>query len=51
MDTNNILDYATARRLIRDGDILFFRGRGFVSSAIMAQTGSQFSHVELAQWN
>ena len=51
MDTNNTLDYATARSLIRDGDILFFKGRGFVSSAIMAQTGGHFSHVEIAQWN
>jgi len=50
-NTNNTLDYTTARQLIRDGDILFFRGRGFVSSAIMRQTGGQFSHVELAQWN
>ena len=51
MDSDNTLEYATARSLIRDGDVLFFRGRGFVSSAIMAQTGSSYSHVELAQWN
>jgi len=48
---NTILPYNQARRQIYDGDLIFFRGSGPVSSAIMSVTSCPFSHVELAQWN
>ncbi|MDH5679729.1 MAG: YiiX/YebB-like N1pC/P60 family cysteine hydrolase [Nitrospinota bacterium] len=48
---NTIVPYSKARRLIQDGDLIFFRGSGLVSSAIMNVTSCPFSHVEIAQWN
>ena len=42
------MNYAEARPRIRSFDILLFQGRGLISRAIQAVTGSPWSHVALA---
>lgn len=42
--------YRSARRHIKTGDILGFRGRGFLSSVVQWRTSSPYSHVEVAVW-
>tara|TARA_R110000824_G_C15178678_1_gene673557 strand:- start:381 stop:1052 length:672 start_codon:yes stop_codon:yes gene_type:complete len=44
------LPYKTARALIKEGDILLFRGQGRISKLIGAMTETNYSHVGVASW-
>ncbi len=45
-----ILTYREVRDQIRTGDILLYRGRGWVSRAIQSLTGGGFSHSGMITW-
>jgi hypothetical protein len=45
-----ILPYKEAKVLINEGDILLFRGTGWISKLIYTQTQTYYSHVALASW-
>ncbi len=42
--------YSQARRRIRSGDVLAWRGQGRISDFIRRVTGGDYSHVALAWW-
>jgi hypothetical protein len=42
--------YAGIRRKIRDGDILLFRGKSWLSRIICRVTGSPYSHAAIVAW-
>ncbi len=44
------LKYSVARKDIKDGDILLYKGRGFVSWAVKFFTHSEYSHAGIAVW-
>ena len=44
------LSYTEGRSLIKDGDVLLFRGKGWISRIIGGITGSPYTHVGLANW-
>jgi hypothetical protein len=44
------VSYAEARRKIRDGDILLFRSKGFLSQLIRVGGRSEYSHAAMAGW-
>ena len=46
-DTRHYIDI---RSSIRDGDVLMYRGRSWISRLIQAATRSQYSHAGLATW-
>lgn len=46
----NELIYDDVREKIRNGDILLYKGRGFVSWAIKFFTRSEYSHAGIAVW-
>jgi len=50
MTQQNIKPYSEVRGLIRDGDLLLFRGRGFVSRVIGVAGRSSYSHAGVACW-
>src|SRR5690242_20741871 len=41
---------ADARRYLRDGDLLLFRGRGLVARAIRTAGRSTYSHAAMVAW-
>jgi hypothetical protein len=45
-----LVDYAGIRREIRDGDILLFRGKSWLSRIICRVTGSPYSHAAIVAW-
>lgn len=49
MKINNI-PYSEAKPLIKEGDILLFRGKGCISKIIGAMTETSYSHVGVASW-
>ena len=44
------MNYADIRHLVRDGDVLLVKRRGFVSGAIRALTGESYNHVAMLVW-
>ncbi len=44
------MNYSDARTRIKSGDVLAWRGTGFVSDFIRRVTGGDYSHVALAWW-
>jgi hypothetical protein len=50
MDCKLVVEYAEARRKIRDGDILLFRSKGFLSQLIRVGGRSEYSHAAMAGW-
>jgi hypothetical protein len=44
------LEYDDSRRLIRNGDVLMYRGRSLESRAVRWATRSRYSHAGLAVW-
>lgn len=51
MNNQLILPYSTAKPLIKEGDVLLFRGRGLVSFLIQKFNMSPYSHVGVASWH
>ncbi|HEX7844018.1 MAG TPA: hypothetical protein VF469_41370 [Kofleriaceae bacterium] len=45
-----LVHYAGIRREIRDGDILLFRGKSWLSRIICRVTGSPYSHAAIVAW-
>jgi hypothetical protein len=45
-----LVHYAGIRREIRDGDILLFRGKSWISRIIRRVTGSPYSHAAIVSW-
>ena len=50
MTQQNIQPYSEVRSQIRDGDLLLFRGRGFVSRVIGVAGRSSYTHAGMACW-
>lgn len=46
-----ILPYKEVKAIINEGDILLFRGEGWISSIIGSQTDTTYSHVGVASWS
>ena len=47
-----VLKYESVRKEIRDGDVLLYQGKGFISRLVQLFTGSAYSHAGLAvKWN
>lgn len=44
------MNYASARGNIKSGDVLAWRGEGWISDFIRRVTGGDYSHVALAWW-
>lgn len=47
---NKILSYGEYRSLIKNGDVLLYRGTGLTSNLIQKISGSPYSHVGIAAW-
>lgn len=45
-----IKSYLEVKRYINEGDVLLFRGKGFLSKIIGSSTETPYSHVGLASW-
>ena len=45
---SNYLNYCTARELLREGDVLLFRGRGIIGNIIKRAGEGRYSHVGVA---
>ncbi len=45
-----VLPWEEAKILINEGDVLLFRGKGWISSIIKSQTQTPYSHVGVASW-
>lgn len=43
-------DYSVYREQMRDGDVLLFKGKGWLSEIIKWKTGSAYSHAGLVAW-
>jgi hypothetical protein len=50
MEQRVLVHYAGIRREIRDGDILLFRGKSWLSRLICRVTGSPYSHAAIVAW-
>lgn len=46
-----ILPYKDIKAKINEGDVLLFRGRGWISTIIGSQTDTTYSHVAIASWS
>jgi hypothetical protein len=46
-----ILPYKEIKKFINEGDVLLFRGQGWISRIISSQTDSSYSHVAVASWS
>lgn len=46
-----ILPYSEIKAYINEGDVLLFRGKGFISSIIGSQTDTDYSHIAVASWS
>ncbi len=44
------IDYEESRELIKNGDVIMYRGRSLESKIIRWATGSRYSHAGLAAW-
>lgn len=51
MSKKTILNFADAKPLINEGDVLLFRGRGWASYFIGIAGESVYSHVAVASWH
>jgi len=49
-EQRGLVHYAGIRREIRDGDILLFRGKSWISRIIRRVTGSPYSHAAIVSW-
>lgn len=49
-EQRRFVHYAGIRREIRDGDILLFRGKSWISRVICRVTGSPYSHAAIVAW-
>lgn len=49
-EQRELVHYAGIRREIRDGDILLFRGKSWISRIIRRVTGSPYSHAAIVSW-
>lgn len=47
----NVIPFSKAYSLIQEGDILLFRGQGFVAKAIQITGKGLYSHAALASWS
>lgn len=47
----HLVDFSKAKELIKEGDILLFRGSGLISFLITRYTGGVHSHVAIAHWD
>src|SRR3954471_19169994 len=50
MEQRVLVHYAGIRGEIRDGDILLFRGKSWLSRIIRRVTGSPYSHAAIVAW-
>jgi hypothetical protein len=49
-DSQKILSYEACRALIKNGDVLLYRGTGITSRLIKTISRSEYSHVGIAAW-
>lgn len=45
-----VLPWCEAKPIINEGDVLLFRGQGWMSKVIGSQTQTPYSHVAVASW-
>ncbi len=46
----NIIPYKEIRNYINEGDVLLFRGKGFISKFISAPSETTYSHIATSSW-
>ncbi|MEK6698449.1 MAG: YiiX/YebB-like N1pC/P60 family cysteine hydrolase [Nitrospirota bacterium] len=47
---NRVFQYGDIREQIRSGDVLLYKGRGFISWLVKQFTGAEYSHAGFAVW-